>query len=163
MEPAGSQDYLGKVTPKKRRDSLWEMNDHRMRSQRQGKGKMATAVFWRAQGSKRQSWGDQKKNGLCAPLALGTAPSVCESHWTSLFPLIPIHTRTGNLLLPPSTMTTVVLVAEICAMDFSVSSTADSISQQTQRCQKYADEILVFFFISIQLCTTLMISILTFH
>lgn len=39
-----------------------------------------------------------------------------------------------------------VLVAEICAMDFSISSTADSGSQQMQRCQKHANEILVFFF-----------------
>lgn len=92
VEPAGNQDYLGKVTSKKRRDLLWEMSDHRMRSQRQGKGKIATAVFWRGWGSKCQSWGDQKKTSLCALLALGMAPSVCESHWQDL-----------NFLLSPST------------------------------------------------------------
>lgn len=59
---------------------------------------------------------------------------------------MPIHTSTGNLLLPPSTITTVVLAAEICAMDSSIFSTADSGSQQMQRLQKHPNETLVFLF-----------------
>lgn len=90
--------------------------------------------------------GWSQKRQSCAPLAPGTSPCVCGSHWASLFPLMPIHTSTGNLLLPPSTITAAVLIAEICAMDFSSSSTADSGSQQMQRCQKHTNEILVFFF-----------------
>lgn len=59
---------------------------------------------------------------------------------------MPIHTSTGNLLLLPSTIKTAVLLAEICAMGFSISRTADSGFQQMQRCQKHANGILVFFF-----------------
>lgn len=56
------------------------------------------------------------KTSLYAPLAPGIAPSVCESHWRPLSPLIPIHTSTGNLLPPPSTSATVVRVAETRVM-----------------------------------------------
>lgn len=134
-------------TSEKKRDSLWEMSDHRMRNQRQRKGKTATAVFWRGWGTHQVSLlGWSQKHRPCAPLPLETSPCVCESHWRSLFPLMTIYTSTGNLLLPPSTITTAVLVAEICAMDSRISSTADSGSQQMQRCQKHANEILVFFF-----------------
>lgn len=45
-------------------------------------------------------------------------------------------------------------------MDFGISRTADSGSQQIQGCQKYADETLVFF-ISTQSDTALMISVIT--
>lgn len=56
------------------------------------------------------------KTSLYAPLAPGIAPSVCESHWRPLSPLIPIHTSTGNLLPPPSTSATVARVAETRVM-----------------------------------------------
>lgn len=120
MQPAGSQDSLGTVTPKKRetltvRDE-WPQDEESEAGERKD---CYSSILKRTRQQVSVLRWSEKNPSLCAPLALGTAPSVCENHWRPLFPLIPTHTSTSNLLLPLSTMITVMLIVEICAMDFS--------------------------------------------
>lgn len=123
---------------------LREMSDYRMSSQRQGKGKIATTVFWRGWSSKCQSWGNQKKPSLCAPLALGMAPSLSESHWQDL------HFLLSQLA-----------IYNCHYHDRCRASSRDLYngfqrfqhcwfweSANAKTCQKHADEIVVFSFIS---------------
>lgn len=76
-------------------------------------------------------WSD-KKQPLCHLSTWNSTNCLWKSLTRFSFPLIPIHMSSGKLLLPSST-STVVPVTEVCAIDFSVPSIADSGSQQMQR------------------------------
>lgn len=117
VEPAGSQEHLGKVAPEKRRKIYCE----RWVTTGSGVGgreneRLLEQYFEEDEAASVSLGVIRKKQPLCPSSTWNNAKCLQKSLTRSSFPLIPIHTSTGNLLLPSPSMTTVMPVAEICAM-----------------------------------------------